>query len=309
TSNNEAEYEDLVAGLELAIHMEAKCLEVYTNSLLIANQVKGLYEAREELMKRYLEKVRELQEYFCSFAITQIPRSKNKRVDALSKLESSSFVHLTKSVLVEVVPHRSIEVKAVSTVEEPGPEQANYPATRTNNTPTTMGNDEHLESMALAPWGIDIVGPFPEASGRVKFLIVAIDYFTRWVEAEPVATISSKKILQFVWRNIVCRFSIPGIIICDNRKQFTSNPFQEWCEELKIKQNYTSVAHPQANGQTEVTNQTILHGLKTRLGKAKGQWVKELPNFLWAYHKTAHATNVCPPHSLVYGSKSVLPRK
>ncbi|GKE41333.1 retrovirus-related pol polyprotein from transposon opus, partial [Tanacetum coccineum] len=99
------------------------------------------------------------------------------------------------------------------------------------------------------------------------------------------------------------------IIIRDNGKQFASNPFQEWCDELKIKQNYTSVAHPQANRQTKVTNQTILPGLKTRLGKAKGQWVKELPNVLWAYRKTAHATNGCTPYSLVYGSESVLPRK
>ena len=156
-------------------------------------------------------------------------------------------------------------------------------------------------------WGIDIVGPFPEAPGRVKFLIVSIDYFTKWVEAEPVATITGKKILQFVWRNIVCRFGIPGIIISDNGKQFSNNPFKEWCEELKIKQNFTSVAHPQANGQTEVTNRTILQGLKARLGKAKGQWVEELPNVLWAHRTTARTGTGCTPFSLVYGSEAVLP--
>ncbi|GJX95396.1 reverse transcriptase domain-containing protein [Tanacetum coccineum] len=64
-----------------------------------------------------------------------------------------------------------------------------------------------------------------------------------------------------------------GLIISDNKKQFTNNPFREWCEELEIKQKFTSVAHPQANGQTEVTNRTILQGLKTRLGKAKGHLV------------------------------------
>ncbi|GJW85846.1 reverse transcriptase domain-containing protein [Tanacetum coccineum] len=108
TSNNEAEYEALVAGLEL-------------DSLLITNQVKGLYEASEELMKRYLSKVQELQKHFCSFIITQIPRSKNKRTDALSKLASSSFSHLTKSVLVEIILCRSIDVKVVNTVEETSP--------------------------------------------------------------------------------------------------------------------------------------------------------------------------------------------
>ncbi|GJZ23752.1 reverse transcriptase domain-containing protein [Tanacetum coccineum] len=151
------------------------------------------------------------------------------------------------------------------------------------------------------------LGPFPEAPGKVKFLIVAIDYFTKWVEAEPVATITGQKILQFVWRNIVCRFGIPGVIISDNGKQFANNPFREWCEELKIKQNFTSVAHPQSNGQTEVTNRTILQGLKTRLGKAKGQWVEELPNVLWAHRTTARAGSGCTPFSLVYGSEAVLP--
>ena len=66
------------------------------------------------------------------------------------------------------------------------------------------------------------------------------------------------------------------------RKQFSNNSFREWCDELKIKQNFTSVTHPQDNGQTEVPNRTILQGLKARLEKAKGQWVKELPNVLWA---------------------------
>jgi len=121
TSNNEAEYEALVAGLELAIQMEARRLHVYADSLLITNQVKGLYEAKEDLMKRYLSKVEELQKHFSDFTITQIPRSKNKRADALSKLASSSFSHLTKNVLVEVVPRRSIDVKVVNTVKEIGP--------------------------------------------------------------------------------------------------------------------------------------------------------------------------------------------
>ncbi|GKB90406.1 reverse transcriptase domain-containing protein [Tanacetum coccineum] len=249
TSNNETEYEALMAGLELAVHMEAECLEVYTDSLLIANQVKGLYEAKEELMKRYLAKVKELHEHFNSFTITQITRSKNKRTDALSKLVSSSFAHLTKSVLVEVVPCRSPEQANYV------PREAHFGSCRAHAGPRSitqkaarLGYYWPTMHREVTRWGIDIVGPFPEAPGRVKFLIVAIDYFTIWVEAKPVATISSQKILQFVLRNIVCRFGIPGVIISDNGKQFASNPFREWCEELKIKQDYTSVAHPQANG-------------------------------------------------------------
>ncbi|GJV47605.1 reverse transcriptase domain-containing protein [Tanacetum coccineum] len=65
-------------------------------------------------------------------------------------------------------------------------------------------------------WGIDIAGPFPEGPGKVKFLIVAIDYFTKWIEAKVVATITGNQVKKFVWDNIVCRFGLPGEIISDN---------------------------------------------------------------------------------------------
>nr|GEV18669.1 hypothetical protein [Tanacetum cinerariifolium] len=138
-------------------------------------------------------------------------------------------------------------------------------------------------------WGIDIVEPFPEASGRVKFLVVAIDYFMKWVEATPLETITGKNILRFVWTNIVCRFGIPGIIVSDNGKQLSKNPFRDSCSEFNIKQQFTSVAHPQANGQADVTNRTLLQGLKKRLRKSKGQWVEEFSNMLWSYRTTEKA--------------------
>ncbi|GKF18057.1 reverse transcriptase domain-containing protein, partial [Tanacetum coccineum] len=81
-------------------------------------------------------------------------------------------------------------------------------------------------------WGIDIAGPFPEGPGKVKFLIVAIDYFTKWIEAKPVATITGNQVKKFVWDNIVCRFGLPGEIVSDNGKQFRDNPFKDWCEKL-----------------------------------------------------------------------------
>lgn len=91
-----------------------------------------------------------------------------------------------------------------------------------------------------SPWpfyerGINLVGPVHEAPGRVKFLIIAVDYFTKWVEAERLATITCQKVVKFVYHNIACRFGIPGIIIRDNDKQFSNNPFKSWCNELKNK--------------------------------------------------------------------------
>ena len=74
----------------------------------------------------------------------------------------------------------------------------------------------------FAQWGIDIVSPLPPGKRQVKFLLVAIDYFIKWVEAEALSTITEAKIQSFVWKNIVCRFRIPQPIVSDNRQQFNS---------------------------------------------------------------------------------------
>lgn len=86
----------------------------------------------------------------------------------------------------------------------------------------------------FAYWGIDIVGSFPKAPWKVKFLVVAIDYFTKCVEAEPLATITRKDIIEFFSKKIICRFGIPHTLISDNGTQFANNPFREWCEDLRI---------------------------------------------------------------------------
>ena len=87
----------------------------------------------------------------------------------------------------------------------------------------------------FAQWGIDIVGPPPLGKGQVNFLLVAIDYFTKWVEAEALATITEARIQNFVWKNIICRFGIPLTIISNNGRQFDSQGFKDFCSGLGIK--------------------------------------------------------------------------
>ena len=105
---------------------------------------------------------------------------------------------------------------------------------------------------------------------QLKFLVVGIDYFTKWVEVEPLATITEKSIRTFVWRNIICRYGIPRVLVSDNGKQFDNSAFKNFCSELGILNHYSSPAHPQANGQVEVMNRTLLKIIKTRLKGAKG---------------------------------------
>ena len=151
------------------------------------------------------------------------------------------------------------------------------------------------------------MGPFPMALRQLKFLVVSIDYFTKWVEVEPLATITEKNIRSFVWRNIICRYGIPRVLVSDNGKQFDNSAFRDFCSELGIKNHYSSPAHPQANGQFEVTNRSLLKIVKTRLEGAKGIWLDELPSVLWAYHTTTRTPTGETPFRLAYGTNAVIP--
>ncbi|GJR98185.1 reverse transcriptase domain-containing protein [Tanacetum coccineum] len=93
-------------------------------------------------------------------------------------------------------------------------------------------------------WGLDILGPLPEGPEKLKFIIVAIDYFTKWIEAKPLAKTTGKEVKNFMWQNIVCRFGLPRVIVTDNGTQLVNDPFKSWCEKWKIKQMNTVVAHP-----------------------------------------------------------------
>ena len=139
---------------------------------------------------------------------------------------------------------------------------------------------------SFAQWGLDIVGPFPKATRNKRFLLVSTDYFTKWVEAKPLANIRDADAKKFFWRNIVTRFGVPRTLISDNRLQFDSKAFRRYCCELGITNRYSTPAYPQENGQTEAVNKIIISGLKKRLDDVKGRWVEELPHVLWTYQTT-----------------------
>ncbi|GJX07451.1 reverse transcriptase domain-containing protein [Tanacetum coccineum] len=121
-SNNDAEYEALLAGLRIAKEMQVKDIHSFVNSKLVASQVEGSYEAKGERIIKYREKVLELAGAFNRFRITHIPRAENRKADALSKLAAVQFDHLSKEVPVEVLNERFVEAQEVNmVVEEEGP--------------------------------------------------------------------------------------------------------------------------------------------------------------------------------------------
>nr|KYP55571.1 Transposon Ty3-I Gag-Pol polyprotein [Cajanus cajan] len=147
----------------------------------------------------------------------------------------------------------------------------------------------------------------PPAKGQLKFLLVAIDYFTKWIEACPLAKITTENVRKFTWKNIIYRFEILHALVTDNDQQFIAQEFEDFLRELGIKHLPTSVEHPQTNGQAEAANKVILQELKKRLGVAKGQWPDELPSILWAYHCTPQSTTQETPYRLTYRTDAMIP--
>ena len=111
-------------------------------------------------------------------------------------------------------------------------------------------------------------------------MLVGTDYFTKWVEVEPLENVRDVNAKKFVWKNIVTRFGVPRIPISDNGLQFDSKSFNRYCCNLGITNRYSTLAYFQGNGQAEIVNKVIVNGLKKKLDDAKGKWVEELSHVL-----------------------------
>lgn len=91
------------------------------------------------------------------------------------------------------------------------------------------------------------MGPFPKATGSRRWLLVRIDYFTKWVEAKPLANIRDTDVKKFVWRNLVTRFGVPNVLILDNGLQFDNKALLQYYIELVVNR-YSTLSYPQSNG-------------------------------------------------------------
>ena len=100
---------------------------------------------------------------------------------------------------------------------------------------------------------------------------------------------------------------MPQVLVSDNGRQFDNALFKDFCEHFEIQNHYSSPTHPQANGQAEVANRSLLKIIKTRLEGAKGVWSDELLGVLWAYRTTIRTPTGETPFKLTYGSETVIP--
>ncbi|XP_042939501.1 uncharacterized protein LOC122274533 [Carya illinoinensis] len=331
-TNNEVEYEALLAGLSVAAQIWAIEVDARSDSQVVVNQVLGVYAAKGEKLKKYLARVWEVRDLFSYFAITQIPRVDNEVADRLARAalgeEEVPLPWPVERRVVEV-PAMGVEVGVlgsstpdwVSSIVEyldggklsKAREEArkikkraarfplidgilykrgfsvpllrcisaqeaqyvlaeihegiygNYSGGRTlarkavrasyywpnalrdtrefakrcakcqTYAPIPHAPPEELASVttpwSFTQWGVNLVGPFQPGKCGVKFMIV-VDYFTKWAETEPLATITGKAVKKFLWKNVVYRFGIPHSSVTDNGHQFDSDHYREWMLEL-----------------------------------------------------------------------------
>ena len=157
---------------------------------------------------------------------------------------------------------------------------------------------------------MDLVGPLPTAQGNYKYAVVAMEYFTKWIEAKPLVNITSDAVRKFFGQNIICRFGVPKELTVDYGKQFDSQLFREFCHSMVTKVMFASVYHPQSNGAVERANSLIFGAIKKCLfGLKKGKWVDELPKVVWSHNTTEYRATKFTPFRLLYGAKAVSPEE
>lgn len=153
--------------------------------------------------------------------------------------------------------------------------------------------------------GLDIIGPLPETKKGNKFIIVLVDYFTKWVEAEAIRKTESSDVINFLI-NVFARHGIPEILITDNGPQFTSDKTKGFLDLYGVFVRYSTTYHPETNGEVENRNKEIGKYLRL-LSQEMNDWDEVLPNALWALRTCKNSVTQFSSFELLYGRKDLQP--
>nr|GEU44550.1 reverse transcriptase domain-containing protein [Tanacetum cinerariifolium] len=270
-TNNEADYEALIADVRIAEQMGIKNLQTNVDSCLVANQVNGSYIAKEPGMIQYLKKVKTLTNSFKKFSIKQMPRSKNKKADALKVLtvmeeEGNIWITLIYEYLTkEILPtekKKAMEARLKSRHMHAGPRSVVAKSIRTGYYWPTMHKD--VKEMIQECQDCQVYRPVPRDPQQKLTPITSPWPFYKW-----------------------------GIDI--------AGPFLEGPSK-----RFASVKHPQSNGLVERANKILGEGIKSRLDKGSKDWIEEIPHVLWVHRTMIKSSNEDTSFSLTYGTEIVI---
>ncbi|GJT88919.1 reverse transcriptase domain-containing protein [Tanacetum coccineum] len=154
-------------------------------------------------------------------------------------------------------------------------------------------------------WGIDFMGPFPSSRGN-KYILVAVDYLSKWVEAKALPTNDARVVCKFL-KSLFARFGAPRAIISDRGTHFCNDQFAKVMLKYGVTHRLSTAYHPQTSGQVEVSNRGLKRILERTVGENRASWSDKLDDAFWAFCTSYKTPIGCTPYKLVYGKACHLP--
>ncbi|CAJ2663632.1 unnamed protein product [Trifolium pratense] len=157
-------------------------------------------------------------------------------------------------------------------------------------------------------WALDLIGEIkPASSKNQKYIIVGVDYFTKWIEAIPLSNVDQEEVISFIQNHIIYRFGIPETITTDQGSVFTGRKMQEFARQTGFKLLTSTPYYAQANGQVEAANKIIIGLIRKHIAQKPRNWNKTLNQVLWACRNSPKESTNSTPFRLTYGHDAVLP--
>ncbi|MCO5613006.1 hypothetical protein L7F22_067279 [Adiantum nelumboides] len=248
TSNNEAEYDILISGLKICLAQKIRRLMVKGDALLIVKKILGIWACKNERLKTKVTSIHKLFNQFEEVQLYHIPRKENEDADLLAQqaVSNQDKAHMVIAAIALKDPQYVVI--------------ANGP---------------------FEKWGIDAMGPLPRTANGKLYILVAIDYMTR--------------------------FGTPLEIVSDNGPGFRRGLLTDVCEELKISHRHSTPYYPQSNGLVEKANGIIAGIIRKMVESKPKRWDNFLDGAIWAYRTTYRDATQFTPFHLVYGQEALQP--
>ncbi|GJW55353.1 reverse transcriptase domain-containing protein [Tanacetum coccineum] len=293
TTNNEAEYEALLEGLQIAQEMEIRSLAIFADSQLMVNQIKGLFEAKKIMIKQYLEKNKKA-DALISGPLPEDPKEARKIIIRAPQYKLIKGRLYKKSFLAPWL--RCIGPSQIDNIIK----EIREGSCGFNMEPRSMVIKVMKQVGSTWPFshlGINILGPLPTAPKNLKFLAIAVEHSTKWVEAKPLTTINERQAKKFTWEHVICRFKVPKTMSSKDDKQYKEGIFSDICKGLKITQSFSPITE-----HVEIIN----HIKKQLVGSQQG-WADDLARILWVHRTLPRNSQNETPFALTYGLEAIIP--